>query len=208
MARDLRDILDEAAGTPPDLPDIEVIRRRARPALIRRRAAAGLAVVGLTLAAVAVTAELRDASPDRGTTVVHPVPSPAPRELRPGQLEPGTYVGRVGRYALRLTLPTDDWTVHGRSRHVAGAHLPPVRGPPAGLGKRRPGRLSGWAGHRGHTTRHRRLAREQRPDHRDGKQTGPGRRRAGYRGRDPGGPTAGPATRRMHDRPDAWCWHG
>jgi hypothetical protein len=111
VARDLRDILDGAAGTPPDLPDIEVIRRRARPALIRRRAAAGLAVVGLTLAAAAVTAELGDASPDRGTTVVHTGPSPAPRELRAGQLEPGTYVGRVGHYGLRLTLPTDDWTL-------------------------------------------------------------------------------------------------
>lgn len=111
MARDLRDILDDAAGTPPDLPDIEVIRRRARPALIRRRAAAGLVVVGLTLAAVAVTSELLDASSDRGTNVVNPGPSEAARELRTGQLEPGTYLGRVGPYALALTLPTDDWTV-------------------------------------------------------------------------------------------------
>jgi len=111
VARDLRDMLDGAAGTPPALPAIEMIRRRARPAVIRRRAAAAAAVVGLALAAVAVTADLGDAPYERGATAVHPGPSPTPRQLRPGQLEPGTYAGQVGHYSFRLTLPTDDWTV-------------------------------------------------------------------------------------------------
>ena len=81
MARDLRDILDEAAGAPRDLPDIEMIRRRARPVLIRRRAAAGLAVVGLTVAAVAGAAELRDARPTGAPTSSSRSPRPGPREL-------------------------------------------------------------------------------------------------------------------------------
>ena len=96
MARDLRDVLDEAAGAPRDLPDITMIRRRARPMLIRRRAAAGLAAIGLTVAFVAGAAQLLEKLPERDTDVVQPVPAPGARDLRPGQLEPGTYSGRVG----------------------------------------------------------------------------------------------------------------
>jgi hypothetical protein len=111
VARDLRDVLDDAAGAPADLPDIDMIRRRARPLLIRRRAAAGLAVLGLTVASVVGTGVVLEMLSDHGTDVVQPVPAPAPRELRPGQLEPGTYTGHVGGYGLRLALPTDDWFV-------------------------------------------------------------------------------------------------
>jgi hypothetical protein len=111
VARDLRDVLDEAAGAPRDLPDIEMIRRRARPALVRRRVAAGLAVAALGLAAVAGAVQLWEMLPGRDGEVVQPVPAPRARDLREGQLEPGTYAGRVGGYDLRLTLPTDDWSV-------------------------------------------------------------------------------------------------
>jgi hypothetical protein len=79
--------------------------------LIRRRAAAGLAAIGLTVASVAGAAQLLEMLANRGADVVRPVPAPGPRDLRPGQLEPGTYAGRVGSYDLRLTLPSDDWSV-------------------------------------------------------------------------------------------------
>ena len=68
-------------------------------------------VASLTLGGAVAVSQLLEARPDRHTEVVHPVPSPAGRELRPGQLEPGSYVGRVGPYAVQLTLPNDDWSV-------------------------------------------------------------------------------------------------
>lgn len=114
MVRDLRSILDQAAGAPPDLPDIEMIRRRARPVLRRRRAVGGLAAVGLTLASIIGVAQLREVLPERGPDVVQPAPAPVPSPalaLRPGQIEPGTYGGEVGPYDVRLTLATDDWTL-------------------------------------------------------------------------------------------------
>ena len=109
--RDLRDVLDDAAGSPPDLPDIDMIRRRARPMLVRRRAGAAFAAVALVAGLAGVASVLGDSVPGRGDQVVQPSPTPEPHELRPGQLEPGTYDGRVGAFNLTLALGNDDWKV-------------------------------------------------------------------------------------------------
>ena len=47
---DLRDLLDKAAGQPSEFPDIDSIRRRARPGLVRRRLAVLLVCTSVALA--------------------------------------------------------------------------------------------------------------------------------------------------------------
>src|SRR5215207_9186080 len=116
--RDLRDLLDDAAGDPPDLPDIEMIRRRARPSLVRRRMVVVAGVVALGLAGlVGVDAGLGLIGDDRQDVVVQPPPPPPPppapegRPIGQGQLEPGFYRGEVGRYAFVLQTRSDEWSV-------------------------------------------------------------------------------------------------
>lgn len=48
--RDLRALLDEAAGGPAGFPDVDLIRRRGRPRLLRRRLLAVAACLVVTLA--------------------------------------------------------------------------------------------------------------------------------------------------------------
>lgn len=112
--RDLRDMLDQAAGSPPDLPDITMIRRRARPQQLRRRTALAAAVLAAGAAGSAGVIEIVQAVDDHPTGVVQPAPPPAPptaQSLRLGQLEPGTYQGRVGDYSFLLQTSNDDWLV-------------------------------------------------------------------------------------------------
>ena len=115
--RDLRDLLDDAAGDPPDLPDIEMIRRRARPSLVRRRMAVVAGVVALGLAGVVgVDAGLGLIGNRQDVVVQPPPPPPAPpapdaAPIRQGQLEPGSYRGEVGRYAFVLRTRSDEWSV-------------------------------------------------------------------------------------------------
>src|SRR5918993_193162 len=82
--RDLRDLLDDAAGNPPDLPDIEMIRRRARPSLVRRRMAVVAGVVALGLAGLIGV--------DAGLGLIG-------------------HGHEVGRYAFVLRTRSDEWSV-------------------------------------------------------------------------------------------------
>lgn len=112
--RDLRGLLDEAAGIPADLPDIEMIRQRAHPRIVRRRGVLIVALMAVGVAASAGVSVIYDSvEQDRGGIVK---PAPAPPEptaqgIRPGQLEPGTYRGKVGAYSFLLDTHNDDWKV-------------------------------------------------------------------------------------------------
>jgi hypothetical protein len=108
---ELRDLLDDAAGNPRDLPDIAMIMRRARPQLVRRRV--GAAAAALAVAAVVVSGVIVLAEPDT-PGVVQPAPPPGDRRARPvrqGQLEPGRYEGTVGGRHFLLTTGNDNWSV-------------------------------------------------------------------------------------------------
>lgn len=113
---DLRQLLSHAAGDPPDLPDISAIRERARPRIVRRRAAVIVALSAVGFASLAGWSVWDgDGARDRGK-VVQPAPAPTPpvstaRDLRLGQLEPGAYRGHVGGYSFVLTTSNDDWKV-------------------------------------------------------------------------------------------------
>ena len=112
--RDLRNLLDEAAGSPPDLPDLDGIRRRAHPRIIRRRVASIVCLAAVLMACwIGVSTLAGGAGKDRGD-VVTPAPPPSMTEdpsIRQGQLEPGAYRGRVGDRRLRLEVDNDDWSV-------------------------------------------------------------------------------------------------
>jgi len=112
--RDLRSLLDEAAGSPPDLPDLDGIRRRAHPRIIRRRAASIVCLAAVLIACwIGVSTLAGGAGKDKGD-VVTPAPTPSVTEapsIRQGQLEPGTYRGGVGDRRLRLEVDNDDWSV-------------------------------------------------------------------------------------------------
>jgi len=108
---DLRDLLDDAAGHPRDLPDVAQIMRRARPRRVRRRA--GAAILAIAACAGVVTAGVTLSKPDP-PAVVQPGPLPKQeqaRSLREGQLEPGRYPGEVGGRSFVLELRNDDWSV-------------------------------------------------------------------------------------------------
>ncbi len=108
---DLRDLLDEAAGQPRDLPDVAMIMRRARLRRVRRRV--GAAALATALAAGVLTGVLALAEPHR-PQVVEPAPLPGQGQSRPireGQLEPGRYRGAVGGRPFVLQLGNDDWSV-------------------------------------------------------------------------------------------------
>ena len=106
---DLRELLDDAAGRPRDLPDIARIMRRARPRRIRRRAGAAVLAVAASAGVVTGVATWTQPGP---SGVVQPGPPPAgvpAHTLREGQLEPGRYQGEVGGRSFVLELKNDDW---------------------------------------------------------------------------------------------------
>jgi hypothetical protein len=112
--RDLRELLDQAAGDPPDLPDIEMVRQRARPRIVRRRVASIVAVMAVSVAGLAGVSALYDrGADDRGRALRPATASPelTAQTLRPGQLEPGTYRGQVGAYSFVLETHNDEWKV-------------------------------------------------------------------------------------------------
>jgi hypothetical protein len=112
--RDLRELLDNAAGDPPDLLDIEMVRQRARPRIIRRRAASIAALMAVGVAGLAGISIFYDGvDQDRGRVVQPATPSlePTAQTIRPGQLEPGTYRGQVGAYSFVLDTYYDEWKV-------------------------------------------------------------------------------------------------
>jgi len=121
---DLRDLLDDAAGHPRDLPDVARIMRRARPHQMRRRI--GAAVLAVALSAGVLTGVVVFSEPDR-PQVVEPGPLPGQGQVRPireGQLEPGRYRGEVGGRSLVLELGNDDWSVLAtRPQWLALTHL-------------------------------------------------------------------------------------
>jgi hypothetical protein len=107
---ELRDLLDDAAGNPRDLPDIALIMRRARPHLVRRRV--GAAVAALAVSAVVVTGAVVVAEPHtRGVVEPAPPGEGRVRPVREGQLEPGRYEGTVGGRPFLLTIGNDEWSV-------------------------------------------------------------------------------------------------
>ena len=69
---ELGELLHGAAGDPPDLPDVEAILRRARPRVIRRRVAAGAAVLAVVLAGWVGTSALLTQLGVVHVDVVHP----------------------------------------------------------------------------------------------------------------------------------------
>ncbi len=106
----LRDLLDDAAGQPRDLPDFAEIMRRARPRQVRRRA--GVATVAIAMFACVVAGVVTLPTFDQ-PTVVQRDPSPGPNKavsMREGQLEPGRYQGEVGGRSFVLELGNDDWS--------------------------------------------------------------------------------------------------
>jgi hypothetical protein len=108
---DIRDLLDEAAGHPRDLPDVAEIMHRARPRRIRRRA--GAAVLAVAASAGVVAGVVTVSKPDQ-PTIVQPGPSPGQeqaRTIREGQLEPGRYQGEVRGRSFVLEVGNDDWSV-------------------------------------------------------------------------------------------------
>ena len=107
---DLRDLLDDAAGDPRDLPDVAQIMRRARPRLIRRRAGAAMLAIAACAGVVTGVVTLSRTDPP---AVVQPGPLPdqeQARTLREGQLEPGRYRGEVGGSSFVLELGNDHWS--------------------------------------------------------------------------------------------------
>jgi hypothetical protein len=109
---ELGELLRRAAGNPPDLPDFEMIQRRARPRIIARRVAAGAVTLAVGLACWAGTAAVLGDPGGEGVDVVDRVPVPTaipPVALRKGLLEPGTYAGRVGAYDVLLERNDDNW---------------------------------------------------------------------------------------------------
>jgi hypothetical protein len=108
---DLRDLLNDAAGHPRDLPDIAEILRRARAARVRRVAGAVTLAVAVSAGVVAGVVTLSE--PD-APSVVQPAPLPGQEQagvIREGQLEPGQYSGVVGGRSFVLELGNDDWSV-------------------------------------------------------------------------------------------------
>ncbi len=108
---DLRDLLDNAAGHPRDLPDVAEIVRRARPRRVRRVAGAAILAVAASAGVVTGVATLSEPDPPG---VVQPGPLPGQeraRVIREGQLEPGRYSGEVGGRSFVLELGNDDWSV-------------------------------------------------------------------------------------------------
>lgn len=109
---ELRELLHRAAGDPPDLPDIEMIQRRARPRIIRKRVAAGAIALAVGLAGWPGMAAVLDNTDGRHVDAVDHAPPPTgtpAKALREGLLEPGTYAGRVGRYEVLLETRNDAW---------------------------------------------------------------------------------------------------
>lgn len=106
--RDLYDVLDAAAGHPRDLPDMEAIRRRARPHVLKRRGAAVVTVLAVTIGSIGGLYSVlgnRDAAQ---------VVSPAENlgvPLRPGQLEAGQYWAQSFRYPFTFATNDDSWSV-------------------------------------------------------------------------------------------------
>ena len=108
---DLRDLLDDAAGHPRDLPDVAEIMRRARPRRVRRVAGAAILAVAASAGVVTVVSILSEPDPPG---VVQPAPLPGEekaRVIREGQLEPGRYSSEVGGRSFVLELGNDDWSV-------------------------------------------------------------------------------------------------
>lgn len=111
---DLRELLDEAAGRPTGFPDVESIRRRARPRLIRRRLAVVLVCVSVALAGWGGVRALSDYLTGANGQVVAPAntpPQPTARALLEGQLEPGIYDAELASYLFSIETRTDDWSV-------------------------------------------------------------------------------------------------
>ncbi len=108
---ELGELLHGAAGDPPDLPDVEAIVRRARPRVIRRRVAAGATALAMAMGVWVGTSTILTGRGAVDVDPVNPAPTtgPSPRSVREGLLEPGTYVGRVGLYDVRLTTRDDAW---------------------------------------------------------------------------------------------------
>ncbi len=109
---ELGELLHRAAGDPPDLPDFEMIRRRARPRIVARRVAAGALTLAVGMGVWAGTVSVLDHSVGDSVGVVDRVPDPtvAPEvALRQGLLEPGTYTGAVGSYDVLLETHDDAW---------------------------------------------------------------------------------------------------
>src|SRR6478609_3591803 len=101
---DLRDLLDDAAGQPRDLPDVAEIMRRARPRRVRR--VAGAAVLAVAASVGVATGVIALSEPDP-PSVVQPVQRPGQeqaRAVREGQLEPGRYRGEVSGRSFVLEL--------------------------------------------------------------------------------------------------------
>ena len=106
---DLRDLLDDAAGHPRDIPDVAQIMRRAHPRRVRRRA--GAAILAIAASAGVVTGVVTLSKPDPPRVVqLGPLPGEEPRTMREGQLEPGRYRGEVGGRSFVLGLGNDDWS--------------------------------------------------------------------------------------------------
>jgi len=111
---DLRDLLDKAAGQPSEFPDIDSIRRRARPGLVRRRLAVLLVCTSVALAGWGGLRALGGYLVRGDGQVVAPADIPAQptaRALLDGQLEPGLYTGDLTPYLFSLETRTDDWSV-------------------------------------------------------------------------------------------------
>jgi hypothetical protein len=87
MSPDLRRLLDTGAGEPRDLLDFDLVWRRARRLVWRRRATLALAVATLVVVGIAVLPTLR-------LPQDHSLPAaeePPARTLEPGPLSPGQY---------------------------------------------------------------------------------------------------------------------
>ncbi len=112
--RDLRALLEQAAGDPPDLPDIEMIRQRAHPRIVRRRAASVLALGVVSVLGLAGADALLGGIDLGQDAVVAPASAPpvsGAEPIRAGQLEPGVYQGQVGSYPLLLETFNDEWSI-------------------------------------------------------------------------------------------------
>jgi hypothetical protein len=102
MSPDLRRLLDTGAGQPRDLLDFDLVWRRARRLMWRRRATLALAMATLVVVGVAVVPTLR-LPQDRELPAAE---APPARTLESGPLAPGRY--RLSGFSPPLALDVQD----------------------------------------------------------------------------------------------------